>query len=101
MPNETAFTTFVALVDVVDETAQNAQEFAAIWGDIERELDDIGVRVEESYAVLGAVDFLVIFEAEDPDQAFQASLILERHGFDTQTMEMTPTDRFAQVVKDV
>ncbi|MHB9286895.1 GYD domain-containing protein [Halobacteriales archaeon Cl-PHB] len=101
MSAETAFTTFVSLVDVVDETAQNAQEFASIWGDIDRELEEIGVHVTESYAILGAVDFLVIFEAEDPDQAFKASLILERHGFDTQTMEMTPTDRFAQLVDDV
>jgi uncharacterized protein with GYD domain len=91
---------FVSLVNVT-ERAQNVQKLAAIWGDIRRECEDVGVEIEDSYAVLGAVDFLVIFSAPDRESAFQAALIIERHGFDSQTMELTPTDRLSELVADI
>lgn len=99
--DEDAFTSFVALVDVNEPDAQNVQELASIWGTIENELAEIGVAVQASYAVLGEVDFLVVYEAPGPDVAFQADVVLERHGLDVQTMELTPTDHFAELVHDV
>lgn len=101
MSDAEPFTQYVSLIDVDSESAQNLQELAAIWGQIDRELADIGVTVEEAYAVLGEVDFLVVFEAPSTDVAFQADVVLERHGMDLQTMEITPTDHFAQLVGDL
>lgn len=103
-PNTTdqdAFTTYVALVDVSEANAQNVQELASIWGTVENELAEVGVAVQASYAVLGEVDFLVIYEAPGPDITFKADVVLERHGLDVQTMELTPTEHFAELVHDV
>jgi uncharacterized protein with GYD domain len=56
--------------------------------------------VEESYAVLGEIDFLIVFQSPNSDTAFQADIVLERHGLDVQTMEITPTDQFSALVDD-
>lgn len=95
------FTTFVAQVDVVEQNVQNAQELASVWGQIRGELDEIGVDVKASYAVLGDVDFVVVYEAPDMETAFKASLTVERHGMDVETLQATPTDHFAQLVEEI
>jgi uncharacterized protein with GYD domain len=101
MATDTTFTTYASLVDMDETSAQNVQELASIWGEIENELADIDVEVEESYAVLGEVDFLVVFEAPTNETAFKADVVLERHGLDVQTMELTPTSQFSELVHDV
>jgi len=100
MPQDADFTTFVSLVDVSEPNVQNIQELASVWGQVRQELDDIGAEVRDSYAVLGEVDFIVIFEAEDMDTAFKSDVVLERHGLRVQTMEVTPTEHFAALVED-
>lgn len=101
MPQDVDFTTFVSLVEVNEPNLQNIQELASVWGEIKQELEHIGAEVLDAYAVLGAVDFIVVFEAERMDTAFQADIVLERHGLSVQTMEVTPTEHFAELVKDV
>lgn len=101
MDTNSSFTRFVSLVDVTASNTQNVQELAALWGEIDNELQEIGVEVEDSYAVLGEVDFLVIFDAPSTDEAFQADIVLERHGLRVQTMEITDTDHFAALVGDL
>lgn len=101
MSAEPPFTRFVALVDVAEANAQNIQDLASIWGEIGNELEEIGVEIEESYAVLGDVDFLIVFQAPGADVAFQADTVLERHGLDARTMEITPTDHFSELVDDL
>lgn len=101
MTEDTPFTRFVTLVDVNEATAQNVQELASIWGTVENELDEIGVQIEESYAALGAFDFLITFQAPSTDVAFQADVILERHGLDVRTIAVTPTAHFNELVEDL
>jgi uncharacterized protein with GYD domain len=101
MPQNTDFTTFVSLVNINDPTIQNVQELAALWGEIRQEFEEAGAEVIESYAVLGEVDFIVIFEAPSTEVGFKSGVILERHGMDAQTMEITPTEEFAQLVTDI
>jgi uncharacterized protein with GYD domain len=101
MTQNTEFTRFVALVDVNDANVQNIQEMAAVWGEIRREFEEIGAVVEDAYAVLGEFDFVVVFEGADTETAFKTDVILERHGLDVQTMPVTDTDAFAELVKDV
>lgn len=101
MATESTFTRYASLVDVNEATAQNVQELASVWGQIDNELSEIGVEVEESYAVLGEVDFLVVFEAPTKEAAFKADVVLERHGLDVQTMEIAPTSQFSELVHDV
>lgn len=100
MAQQTEFTRFVALVDVAEPDAQNIQELAALWGDIQQEFDHIDASIEESYAVLGEFDFLVIFEGPTTETAFQADVVLERHGLTVQTMEIIDTRNFSELVTD-
>lgn len=98
---DASFERFVSLVDITASNTQNVQEVAALWGRIDNELAEIGVEVEDSYAVLGDIDFIVIFRAPTTDVAFQADIVLERHGLAVQTMEVTDTDHFAGLVDDL
>lgn len=101
MTTESTFTRFVSLVDVNEADAQNVQELASIWGGIENELQDLDVEVLDANALLGSTDFLVVFEAPSTDEAFQADVVLERHGLDVHTMQMVSTERFSALVEDL
>ncbi|USZ69094.1 GYD domain-containing protein [Halorussus salilacus] len=80
---------------------QNPQDMVSSWGDIRTDVEEFDVDLQHTYAILGEYDFLVIMEAPDRDGAYQAGVALERHGFDSQTMEILPTEELAQVVDDV
>jgi uncharacterized protein with GYD domain len=101
MPQNTDFTKFVSLVDINDPTVQNVQELAALWGEIQQEFQEEGAEILDSYAVLGEVDFIVVFEAPSAEEAFKSAVVLESHGMSAQTMEVTPTEEFAELVTDV
>jgi uncharacterized protein with GYD domain len=101
MPQQPTFTTYVALIDVADPEVQNIQELASVWGDVQREFERIDAAIEDAYATLGEHDFVVIFEGPDTETAFQADVVLERHGLDVQTMEAAETEAFAELVTDL
>ncbi|RRJ33129.1 GYD domain-containing protein [Halocatena pleomorpha] len=92
---------YMSLVTVNEARIQNVQSLATVWGDLRTEINDHGGHLLESYAILGEYDFLVLFEADDRNQAFRISLIIERRGLDMQTMEIVPTDEFGQLVEDI
>lgn len=92
--------TYAAHVTVEDREFQNVQELASIWGEIRGELEAFDTEIIDTYAVLGAYDFLVLFEAPDRDTVFQTVITMESHGLDLQTMEITPTEDFADLVDD-
>lgn len=100
MPQESPFQRFVTMVEVT-ENVQNAQELASVWGTIRQECAEADIEVLDAYAVLGEIDFLVLYDAPSREEAYKASLIIGRHGFDTRTMAITPTDRFADLVDDI
>ena len=101
MTQDASITRYAALVELTDSTVQNVQEMASVWGDIRQEFDDIGASIVESYAVRGRVDFLVVFEGPDSETAFQADVVLERHGLSVETMELADTEEFAALVSDL
>ena len=91
--------TYMVLVDI-RESIQNSQELTSVWGDIRVEFEEVGVRLEESFAILGEYDFMLVFDAPDRDTAFKAGVAVESHGMDMQTMEIIPIDEFANLVDD-
>ena len=93
--------TYASLVQIDDRSVQNVQELASIWGEIRTELEEQDAELIDSYAVLGAHDFLVIFEAPDRKGAFKTALTLRRHGLSAQTMAIADTDEFATLVDDM
>ncbi|WP_435361229.1 GYD domain-containing protein [Haloarchaeobius sp. DFWS5] len=93
--------TYTSLVEVRDRNVNNAQELATIWGQLRTEVEEFDAEIQDTYAVLGDYDFIVVFDAEGRDEAFKVSLAMERHGLDMQTMEVIPTDEFAELVTDI
>ncbi|WP_227355532.1 GYD domain-containing protein [Haladaptatus salinisoli] len=91
---------YASLVNV-EQNYQNVQELASIWGDVRTELEQHDATLEETYAILGEYDFLLIIDAESRDTAYQASLCIERYGLDMQTMEIIPMAEFASLVEDL
>ena len=93
--------TYMALVDVTDETVQNVQDLATVWGDLTGDIEALGGELIDAYAILGEHDYIVIFEADGRDKAFQTSVSIERYGLDTQTMEIIPVDDLGELVQDI
>lgn len=92
---------YMSLVDVREPEIENVQRIASIWGEIESDVENNDGELVDAYAVLGERDFLVLFEADGRDQAFQISVTMERYGLDTQTMELIPKDDLGQLVEDL
>lgn len=92
--------TYSALVTVEDRDFQNVQELASIWGEIRGDLEELDVEIVDTYAVLGAYDFLILYSVPEPDLAFEAALHIESHGLDIETMKVKSTDEFAELVDD-
>ncbi|MCT9095759.1 GYD domain-containing protein [Haloarchaeobius sp. HME9146] len=92
---------YTSLVRVRDRDINNVQELASLWGEIHTEVEEYDATLEDTYAVLGDYDFIVIFDADGRDEAFKVALAMERHGLDMQTMEVIPTDDFAELVTDI
>lgn len=101
MTQRPTFDTYAALIDVADPNVQNMQEMASVWGDVQQEFDRVGASIDDAYAVLGEHEFIVIFEGSSTETAFQADVILERHGLDVRTMEAVDTEAFAELVSDL
>ncbi|MEF8801028.1 MAG: GYD domain-containing protein [Halolamina sp.] len=93
--------TYMALVDVTDETVQNIQDLATIWSDLTGDIEALGGELLDAYAILGKHDYLIVFEAEGRDGAFQTSVSIERYGLDTQTMEIIPVEELGGLVDDI
>lgn len=93
--------TYVCQVDVNEGAIQNPQELVSVWGDIRRDIDELGGELQDTYAVLGDYDFLVVFEVPDPATAFQVSQVIERHGLDTATSQSLPLERLGELIDDV
>ena len=68
--NDDSFTTFLTLVTVDDVDVQNVQELTRVWGQICEKFHGLDATLEDTYAVLGEIDFAVIFEAPSTDVAF-------------------------------
>ena len=99
MAQQDDYTKYAVLAQV-DKEVQNAQELSTMWGDIENECEELGVTVEHAYAALGQYDFLMLIEAPTRDQMFKASLVLTRYGLDVETLDIIPTEQFANLVTD-
>jgi len=93
--------TYMALVDVTDETVQNVQDLVTVWSDLTGDIEALGGELIDAYAILGEHDFLIVFEAKDRDSAFQVSVSIERYGLDTQTMEIISVEDLGELVQDI
>ena len=93
--------TYVCEIDVNEGQIQNPQRLASLWGEVKEDIEQLGGSVLDTYTILGGYDFLMIFEVEGEDTAFQVSQVIEQHGLDTETMQALPIDRIGELVEDI
>ncbi|GAA0288801.1 GYD domain-containing protein [Halobacterium noricense] len=93
--------TYAAIATVETGKFQNAQELAAIWGDVRADLEAQDCDLQDAYILLGERDVLLVFDAPDREAALQASIAAERYGIDMQTMEAMDVEKLGDVVEDL
>lgn len=93
--------TYAAIATIETGQFQNAQELAAIWGDVRADLDEQNCDLQDAYVLLGERDVLLIFDADDRQDALQASIAVERYGIDMQTMEAMDVENLGEIVNDL
>lgn len=93
--------TYVCQIDVHGGQVENPQRLVSIWSEIQEEIEQLGATVLDTYTILGGYDFLLIFEVDGENQAFQVTQVIERNGLDTATMQAFPIDRIGELVDDV
>lgn len=97
-------TTFVLLSKVSPEAVSQVSNLAEIDRLFEKELAELLPQVKRvaSYALLGAYDFMHIFEAPDAATAAQVALLANRFGAgSTQTLTAIPFSEFKKLAQDV
>ncbi|MBM4429687.1 MAG: GYD domain-containing protein [Chloroflexi bacterium] len=97
-------TTFVLLSKVSAESLKRVKNLAEMDRAFERKLAEQcpGVKRVASFALLGAYDFLHIFEAPDAVTAAKVALISNEFGTgSTQTLTAIPFEQFSKAVEEI
>jgi uncharacterized protein with GYD domain len=97
-------TTFVLLTRVSPEKVKEVKNLAEMDQAFERKLQEEcpEVRRVVSYALLGAYDFLHIFEAPDALSAAKVALLASEFGpGSTQTLTAIPFADFARIIEEI
>lgn len=97
-------TTFVLLSKISLEGARHVQSLAKMDEEFQQQLEERFPEVERiaSYALLGAYDFLHIFEAPDAKVAAKIALLANTFGVaSTETLTAIPFDEFREMLRDI
>jgi uncharacterized protein with GYD domain len=97
-------TTFVLLSKISAEGAKHVRSLAQMDQEFDKELDRRFPDVERiaSYALLGAYDFLHIFEAPDAKIAAKVALLANTFGVSsTETLTAIPFEEFREMLREV
>jgi uncharacterized protein with GYD domain len=96
--------TFVLLSKISLEGAKHVRSLAQMDQEFQDRLEERFPEVQRiaSYALLGAYDFLHIFEAPDAKVAAKVALLANTFGVSsTQTLTAIPFDEFREMLEDV
>ncbi len=97
-------TTFILLTKVSAERVKEVRDLPAMDRAFEAKLQEECPNVKRvaSYALLGAYDFLHVFEAPDAIAAAKVALLASEFGpGSTQTLTAIPFDDFARLVEEL
>ncbi|MHC1587480.1 MAG: GYD domain-containing protein [Candidatus Syntropharchaeia archaeon] len=91
---------FVILSRLTDEGAETLKKNPERIKEVNKELESMGVKVLEQYAVFGEYDFVNIVEAEDNTVVMKAMVELASRGtIRTVTMPAIPVDELIKKLK--
>lgn len=97
-------TTFILLSKISLEGARRVQSLTKMDEEFQQKLDERFPEVERiaSYALLGAYDFLHVFEAPDVKVAAKVALMANAFGVSsTETLTAIPFDEFRELLGEV
>ena len=92
--------TYIMLSTLTDEGRKTLKERPERLQEVNREIEAMGARVTQQYAVLGGYDFINIMEAPDNETVARISVELGSRGTVTlTTLAAIPVDQFTQMLK--
>lgn len=92
--------TYVILSTLTDEGRKTIKENPKRILEVNKELEKMGIKVKEQYAVLGPYDFVNIVEAKDNDTVMKMSVELGSRGsVQLLTLVAVPVADFVKKIK--
>lgn len=92
--------TYIMLSTLTDEGRKTIKERPERMQEVNREIEAMGARVTQQYAVLGGYDFINILEAPDNETMARISVELGSRGTVTlTTLPAMPVEAFARMLK--
>lgn len=91
---------YIIISNLTDEGAKTLKKNPGRVKEVNSELEDMGIKVLDQYAVLGNFDFLTIVEADDDTTVTKAVVeIASRGSIKTATYKAVPIDEFIKSMK--
>ena len=92
--------TYIMLSTLTDEGRKTLKERPERLQEVNREIEAMGARVTQQFAVLGGYDFINILEAPDNETMARVSVELGSRGTVTlTTLAAIPVDEFTKMLK--
>jgi uncharacterized protein with GYD domain len=92
--------TYVLLSTLTDEGRKTVSERPERIMEVNQELEAMGIKVLQQYAVMGPYDFVNIVEARDNNAIFKMSLALGSRGtVQIMSLAASPIDEFIAQIK--
>jgi uncharacterized protein with GYD domain len=96
---EKAMPTFVMLTNLTSEGVQTLKNNPTRVQEVNKEVEQLGVKVKEQWATLGQYDFITIVEAPDEKTMAKVSVELGSRGtMSSQTLAAIPIEDFASAL---
>jgi uncharacterized protein with GYD domain len=88
---------FILLTNLTSDGVKTIKNNPARIGEVNAEMEQIGLKVLHQWATLGEYDFVSVIEAPDAETMAKASVELGSRGTTTnQTLTAIPADEFAE-----
>ena len=89
--------TFIMLTTLTADGIKTLKDNPARIGEVNKEVEQLGVKVKDQYATLGQYDFISIVEAPDAETMAKVSVELGSRGTtSSQTLTAIPAEDFAK-----
>jgi uncharacterized protein with GYD domain len=91
--------TYVMLTNLTADGVKTLKSNPTRVSEVNKEVEALGAKVLDQYAVLGRFDFITIVEAPDPETMAKVSVELGSRGTMTsETLMAIPADKFADSI---
>ncbi|CAN5183358.1 GYD domain-containing protein [soil metagenome] len=91
--------TYVMLTNLTPDGVRTLKSNPGRVGEVNKEVEALGAKVVEQYAVLGRYDFITVIEAPDPETMAKVSVELGSRGtMASETLVAIPADELVQSI---